>query len=428
MRREVVLPFAPRAWQVPLLHDPAKRIVAVVHRRAGKSTALMWRGLMTALSTPRRRPPPRAVHVLPYSVQWDRTGLWDEVREAARSIAGAKIEEVKRRVVMPNGGIYQTGGFDKPEGWRGGYADQIVIDEYDDILADGLVAVVEPMLADHDGVQILSGTPKGNGSLKKAYDKAAGKTDHSRYLLRFSDTGVLSDATIARQRDRMTPEEFAQEFECSWDAPKSGSYYGQRLHDAQVGGRITRVPYDPSLPVWTSWDLGFDGTAIWFLQTPYGGSIRAIGYYEDTDESLDHYARHVVGRGYQWKRHLLPHDAVKRDYHSESKHTIEQTLNRLEVRPTRVVQRGGVESGINGVMMLLPRMLFDEVECAAGLTALRAYGREWNERMGVWKAAPRHDWASHGADALRTFADGHREEKGEGRRVVVEAHHDPHAR
>jgi phage terminase large subunit len=428
MRRiEVTLPFAPRPWQVPLLDDPAKRITAVVHRRAGKSTALMWRGLKRALTIPRRSPPPRVVHVLPLNVQWDRTGLWDQVKAAARAIEGAQVRQSERRVVLPNGGVYQAGGLDRPDGWRGGYADELIADEFDDVLAEGLAAVVEPMLADHDGVLVRSGTPKGNGQLKQAYDDAAVKAGHSRYFLRYQDTGVLSDEAIARMRGEMSPEEFAQELECSWDAPRSGSYYGRLLHDAQVAGRITRVPHEPRLPVWSSWDLGLDdATAIWLWQLAPGGEVRAIGYYEASDEVLSHYAQHLLGYGYTWARHLLPHDAAVRSL--ETKMSREATLNSLGVRPTRIVPASNVADGINAMRMMLPRVWFDEQGCAAGLKALRGYAREWNDRMGTWRSEPRHDWASHGADAARVFAVGHREPREAGRRADVVALHDPHGR
>jgi hypothetical protein len=39
-----------------------------------------------------------------------------------------------------------------------------------------------------------------------------------------------------------------------------------------------------------------------------------------------------------------------------------------------------------------------------GLRQLRAYRKEWDESRGVWKDRPRHDEASHGADAFITFA------------------------
>ena len=47
---------------------------------------------------------------------------------------------------------------------------------------------------------------------------------------------------------------------------------------------------------------------------------------------------------------------------------------------------------------------FDEEDCSDGLKAIRSYRKDWDEERGVWKDKPRHDWASHGADAFRTFA------------------------
>ena len=85
-RKQVTLPFAPRPWQRKLMEDRAPRIVAVVHRRAGKSTALMWMGLKRALTE--KKPNPRVVHILPYGVMWKRTGLWDQLAQAADAIPG----------------------------------------------------------------------------------------------------------------------------------------------------------------------------------------------------------------------------------------------------------------------------------------------------------------------------------------------------
>ena len=41
-----------------------------------------------------------------------------------------------------------------------------------------------------------------------------------------------------------------------------------------------------------------------------------------------------------------------------------------------------------------------------GLRQLQAYRKVWDESRGVWKDRPRHDDASHGADAFLTFACG----------------------
>jgi hypothetical protein len=151
------------------LDDKAKRIVAVVHRRAGKSWALIWRGLKRC-ATEKKWSNPRVVHILPYGVQWHRTGLWDDLVRAAESIPGAVVRRSEMSIRLPNGGVYQCGGADNPDVWRGGGAIECIIDEFDDTPQTMVLLVIEPMLADRDGTLAL-GTPKGNG-LQAAYDRA----------------------------------------------------------------------------------------------------------------------------------------------------------------------------------------------------------------------------------------------------------------
>src|SRR5690348_13016673 len=189
-RETVTLPFAPRAWQRPLIDDRAKRIVAVVHRRAGKTTGLMWRGIRRTLTE--KKPLPRVVHLLPYSVMWKRTGLWDQVSRAANTIPNAQIvSDVYRSelsVKFANGGVYQCGGADNPDAWRGGYADEVIADEFDDMPASLVPLVIEPMLADRNGTLVRSGTPKGRGLLQAAYDRAKTTPGYSAYLLDYTKT------------------------------------------------------------------------------------------------------------------------------------------------------------------------------------------------------------------------------------------------
>jgi hypothetical protein len=74
------------------------------------------------------------------------------------------------------------------------------------------------------------------------------------------------------------------------------------------------------------------------------------------------------------------------------------------MRP-RIVQRpiNKVEA-ISTARAIFPRCQFEEVGCSVGLKRLRAYRKEWDGERGVWKDRPRHDDASHGADAFMTFA------------------------
>lgn len=406
-KQKIALPFTPRLWQARLIDDPAPRIVAVVHRRAGKSTALMWRGLKRALTDP--KPLPRVVHILPYGVMWARTGLWDQLVRAADVIPGAAVRRSEMAIKLPNGGTYQAGGGDNVDSWRGGSADEVIVDEADDTPPSLIPLVIEPMLADRHGTLVRSGTPKGRGLLQAAYDHARVTPGYSTYLLDYTKTGALSDQAIERLRLEMDEAEFNQEMMCSFAAPNSGSYYGKLMDDAEREGRITSVPHNPALKVWTSWDIGIDdSTAIWCAQITRGGEWHLIDYIEDSGAGFDHYARLLQQRSsYVYEKHLLPHDAEVREIGS-GKSRIE-TLHGLGVRPTRTVRQHSVADGINAVRMILPRAWFDAERCAKGIHALRHYRREWNEAAQTWRASPVHNHASHGADSARYLALGVRE-------------------
>jgi hypothetical protein len=65
-----------------------------------------------------------------------------------------------------------------------------------------------------------------------------------------------------------------------------------------------------------------------------------------------------------------------------------------------------INDGINAVRRMLATSLIDPVRCDRGLTCLRNYRKEWDEDRATFRDRPFHNWASHGADALRNFAQG----------------------
>jgi phage terminase large subunit len=108
----------------------------------------------------------------------------------------------------------------------------------------------------------------------------------------------------------MSEDEYAQEYECSFEAAVKGAYYGKEMNDAEgdSASRITAVPYDPRLPVHTAWDLGVaDSTVIWFVQC-HGRETRVIDVLKGEGVGLDWYAKRLQERDYLWGNHYLPHD------------------------------------------------------------------------------------------------------------------------
>jgi hypothetical protein len=86
---------------------------------------------------------------------WKRTGLWDQVARAAEAIPGAVVMRSELVAKFPNGGVYQCGGADNPDAWRGGLR-EVIADEFDDMPPQLVPLVIEPMLANRVGALVRS--------------------------------------------------------------------------------------------------------------------------------------------------------------------------------------------------------------------------------------------------------------------------------
>ena len=202
----------------------------------------------------------------------------------------------------------------------------------------------------------------------------------------------------------MGEDRYEQEFECSFEAAIVGAYYAMEMKTAMQEGRITTVPYDPSVGVVTAWDLGIgDSTSIWFAQY-VGQEIRVIDYYENSGVGLDHYAKELSSKNYHYMDHILPHDVQVKEL-GTGKSRLE-TLHNLGIQEVTIAPKLGIEDGIQAARSMLNRCWFDEEKCNRGIEALRQYRREFDEKNKTWRGRPLHDWTSHGADAWRYLAVG----------------------
>lgn len=204
----------------------------------------------------------------------------------------------------------------------------------------------------------------------------------------------------------------------AFKASADGMIYGRQMMQLRERGRITKVEHIEGEPVNTFWDLGKSDTmSIWFHQF-VAGQDRFIRYFGDSMKGTSHYVRELQKRamqdGYVYGRHYLPHDAaIVRLESMENKdgRSFEELLNNAGVADTEVVPR--IESIGIGIDITRRRMLnavIDEEHCAEGIRALENYQYVWDEKLGAWTINPRHDWASHPADAFRQWAQGYRPE------------------
>jgi len=374
--------------------------VLVAHRRFGKTVfcinELIDRAAANTLDNP------RYAYVAPLLSQ-AKDVAWEYLKHYAARVDGGSAHESELRVDFPKGARIRLYGADNPDRLRGLYLDGVVLDEYAQMAPRIWPEVIRPALADRAGWAIFIGTPMGRNQFCYLYEAARGKPDWFAALLRASDTGVIAAEELAAAAAVMSEDQYAQEFECSFDAAVAGSYYGSLLAKAEAEGRIGTVPWDPKLPVHTAWDLGIgDSTAIWFCQAA-GRERRLIDYHESSGVGLDHYVRVLRDKPYVYGDHILPHDAEVRELGTGLSRV--ETLRSLGVNP-RVLRADKLEDGINAVRNLLPRSWFDAVKCARGIEALRQYRREYDDRLKAFSARPLHDWTSHAADAFRYLAMG----------------------
>ena len=253
------------------------------------------------------------------------------------------------------------------------------------------------------------GTPKGITISTSGGDGTSMRSRQPAWFsleLKASKTGLIPQAELDDMRRAMSADQYDQELEVSFDAAIRGAIYRAELAAADDAARICSVPYDPAVPVWTAWDLGVgNSTAIWCAQL-VGREVHIIDYYEASGEALVHYVSWLDKKPYRYGLDILPHDAGARELGTGK--TREETL-RANGRKVRVLPAQSIEDGIEAVKMLLGRCWFDRERTARGRECLAHYRRDFNDKMGIYKDAPVHDWASDGADAMRYLAMGLRE-------------------
>lgn len=371
---------------------------------AGKTVACIADLVDAALRCPHKSP--RFAYIAPLFVQ-AKDVAWGYLKQLTSPIPGVTLNEAELRVDLPGDRRIRLYGADNYDRMRGLYLDGAVLDEVADMDPRAWPQVIRPALSDRRGWAVFIGTPKGRNAFWELWRDAQNDAEWFSMMLRASESGLIAAEEIEDLRRSLSPEAFAQELECSFDAAVIGSYYGKALDEAQQAGRLCRVPADPAAQVHTSWDLGVgDSTAIWFVQQ-IGRELHVVDYYEASGEGLEHYARMLQGKPYVWGTHYLPHDAAARELGTGTSRV--ETLARLGIKAT-VVPAQAKDDSINAVRLMLPRCWFDAERCKVGLEALRLYRRDYDERLKTFRDRPRHDWTSHAADAFAVFAVGHRAE------------------
>lgn len=427
--------WTPRPDQLPLwryLQGGGKRAVEIGHRRWGKDdVALHWtsvsandvaEGGMGRIGN--------YWHMLPKAAQ-ARKAIWEAInpRTGKRRIDEAFPERLRLRtnnqemmIKFKSGSTWQVVGSDNYDMLVGSPPVGIVFSEWA-LAKPGAWAMLRPILDENGGWALFITTPRGRNHARKSLELAKKEDDWFGEVVDARKSGVFSPKQlikIQRELQEEWGEEdgqalFDQEYLCSFDAQLLGAYYAKVIDAAEREGRVRPfIKHDPDYPVQTAWDLGLsDDTAIWFFQV-IGREIRILAYYASRGHLIDYYAKvletyqHTMGWRYWFHDpreayHWVPWDARPKTLASKGKSLIEIAWEDHQMR-FRVTKDLSVQDGIQAARRMLQQTFISEKLCSKGIEALRNYKREWDEDRQMFKSTPEHDWASHGADALRYMA------------------------
>jgi phage terminase large subunit len=214
----------------------------------------------------------------------------------------------------------------------------------------------------------------------------------------FPDTLMLEKDAL-KERDL---EAYNQVWEGLCRQSVDGAIFAKELQQAELDGRLTKVPYDATKPVHAVFDLGWaDSTAIWFLQF-VGMETRLIRYIEDSQKTISHYLATMQTFGYVYDKVWLPHDAENKTLAAAGR-SIDDIVRAAGYK-TQILPRVPILDSINAARTIFPSCYFDRDNAAEGINCLRHYRYEVDPVSGQFSRSPLHDHYSHGADAFRYIA------------------------
>lgn len=409
--------FTPREYQKEVMKqffiEKKKRILCVWHRRAGKDR--VWLNILIAAAMQRKG---LYYYTFP-TLTLARKAIWEGIGkdgtkfldQIPKEIIKGKPNNSEMKIEFVNGSIMRMAGTDQYDKLRGTNPLGVIFSEYAEQNPMAWNSVIRPILSENGGWASFIYTPRGHNHGYDLYHKNASNDNWYTTLLTVDDTFdidgnpvITKEAIEEERRAGMSDDLINQEYYCSFEASNAGAIFARQFDRAYNEKRIKDFPIDNSIPVYTFWDLGRDGTSIWLIQRD-GEYWKAIYYYENVGQHINHYfeALEAIRKKYNlfYAKHILPHDAINKPIMAES--NVAGYFSKMML-PYAIVRRiDHKEQAIEAGRVAFDRTIFHSVNCEQGLNSLRSYHRAFNEKLKIFSEDPVHDWASHGSDAFMQF-------------------------
>lgn len=395
------LKYIPRPQFIPLHNRTQRWGVANTHRRAGKTVAFVNDLIFGALECQLYKP--QLAYIGPTYSQAKRVA-WAYLKDYAEQYLSKPPQEAELKITLKNDATIHVLGADNADSLRGMYLDGTVNDEYALFKPSVFPQVIRPALSDRNGWSIFASTPRGKNLFYDVCQQAKKNPKDWFHLNLPADTsGIISPAELEELRRDMDPEEFAQEYLCSFDSALKGAIYATEVNDLFLDGRaVDGGLFDPNLPTHCAFDLGFtDATVCIWFQVGKDNTVRLVACEATNGTDIFYHIDKINKFEGELGDVFLPHDARAKNLQT-GKSIVEQFLTQ-DLKP-RIVAAHKVRDGISAVRRLFPLMSIDISATGDLLEAMKAYRREWDDNKLMFDDKPLHDWASDYCDCLRYVA------------------------
>jgi hypothetical protein len=208
---KAVLNFIPFEYQVKMLDDPSKLIVACAARRVGKSLVMSAKALWFAYTKPNTSTLIVASTQRQSMLMFDKllkfitgnTLLEESVARQTRTIL--EFKNGSRIVALPCGRTGKT--------LRGETADLVIIDEAAFVPEDVILSVMMPMLATTDGSIVLLSTPWDK---MHPFYAAFNDPEWSKYQFKTEYNPLVKKQFLEMQRRMLGEKRYRREYEAEF--------------------------------------------------------------------------------------------------------------------------------------------------------------------------------------------------------------------
>lgn len=178
-----------------------------------------------------------------------------------------KRNETELSIDLVNGSRISLKGCDNPDSLRGVGLDGVVMDEWA-FSQPYAWTVTSPILQDRDGWAVFISTPDGYNHFYEMYNNELKDPDYKSFHFTSYDNPYLKAEELDKERERMSTERFAQEYEAEF-MRRTGAIWPSFKRDIHV------VPKrQPSGTIYGSIDFGFavghETAVLWHEVTSEG--------------------------------------------------------------------------------------------------------------------------------------------------------------